>query len=89
MAEREMTAEEAEAAFKTFGNFILQIHAARNKYGYRSDVAMRQVANYLETLSSYQLNQIMAYYEYISGSYETIMLLIGIVLLKREAGIHE
>ncbi len=89
MAEREMTAEEAESAFKTFGNFILQIHAARNKHGYQSTAAMQHLADYLETLSSYQLNQIMAYYDYIAGSHEIIMMLIGMVLLKREVGIHE
>jgi hypothetical protein len=91
MADRVWTPQEAEEAFKTFGNFILQVNALYEKYGERTPenelAGTQQLVRYMEGLTTAQLTQIVGYFEYLETARENVLMLIGMVLLAREAGL--
>lgn len=84
----EWTPQEAEAAFKTFGNFLLQVNALYEKFGLRTAEnemeGTQQLVKYMESLSTEQLGQIVQYFEYLEQARENVLLMIGMILLKRE-----
>ena len=87
--ERPWTPEESEAAFKTFGNFMLRLNALYAKYGERTPentvAGAQEMLTYLEGLPAFQLEQILHYYAYIDLAKHDVQLMIGFILLGRRA----
>lgn len=87
----EWTPEEAEEAFKIFGNFFLQVNAVYSKHGTRTPentvAGAQELMNYLQGQSVHQLTQLSHFLLFISLFSDQVQAMIEMILLRRSKGL--